>query len=457
MARSAASGKLPRVALRPTGPTARPTFASTGHGVMRSPTPLRRELLLSFGIVFAGAILLATVGLFLVLPLLETPAETTMFIGFLILGNLVILFVFGRGLVKRTLLDPIDQLVRDARLIAEGDYRHRMAPLVSRELEAVSESVNAMAERLIHDQDLLADNIESLEQTNQELVAVRNQMVQAARLASVGTLAAGIAHEVGNPLGAVLAYTDVALSRARQQGSDLELLEAVRSEALRIDRIIRGLLDYARPQQGEARSVSPATVLEKVREILSSQGRLDRVDDRWDLGATANVILEPGRLEQVVVNLALNALDAIRDHAEPRLEIRLRAEPGRRLAKAARREGDPPGVNYAHRRRVAGGRRSLDLLGEASQVLAISVADNGAGLPEGEEDRVFDPFFTTKAPGEGTGLGLSICAQLVESMGGHIEAENGPEGGAVFTVRLPAPATAESPDPMREEAAEIER
>ena len=424
---------------------------------MTSPTPLRRELLLSFGIVFAGAILLATVGLFLVLPLLETPAETTMFIGFLILGNLVILFVFGRGLLKRTLLDPIDQLVGDARCVAEGDYRHRIAPMASRELEAVRESVNAMAERLIHDQDLLAENIESLEQTNHELVALRNQMVQAARLASVGTLAAGIAHEVGNPLGAVLAYTDVALSRARQQGADPELLEAVRSEALRIDRIIRGLLDYARPQQGEARSVSPIAVLEKVREILSSQGRLDRIDDRWELGETGDLVLEPGRLEQVVVNLALNALDALQDHAEPRLEIRLRAEPGRRVVKTARREGDPPGVNYAHRRRVAGGRRSLDLLGEASQVVAISVADNGPGLPEGEEDRVFDPFFTTKAPGEGTGLGLSICAQLVESMGGHIEAESGPEGGSVFTVRLPVAAAADSPDQRREEAAEIER
>ena len=220
---------------------------------MRFTTPIRRELLLSFGIVFAGAILLATVGLFLVLPLLETPAETTMFIGFLIMGNLAILFVFGRGLVKRTLLDPIDQLVGDATRIAEGDFRHRMAPMSSREFQAVSESVNAMAERLIQDQALLSENVESLEYTNHELVLVRNQMVQAARLASVGTLAAGIAHEVGNPLGAVIAYADVSITRARQVGTDTELLEAIRSEALRIDRIIKGLLDYARPQHTGAR------------------------------------------------------------------------------------------------------------------------------------------------------------------------------------------------------------
>ncbi len=406
---------------------------------MRSPAPLRRELLLSFGIVFAGAILLATVGLFLVLPLLETPAETTMFIGFLILGNLVILFVFGRGLVRRTLLDPIDQLVGDAQRIADGDLRHRMAPMNSRELQAVSESVNAMADRLITDQARLSDNVESLEHTNHELVAVRNQMVQAARLASVGTLAAGIAHEVGNPLGAVIAYADVSLTRAKQSGADTELLEAIRSEALRIDRIIRGLLDYARPQASQGRIVSAAVVLERVREILESQGRLERVEARWVLDYDSVTILtEPTRLEQVCINLVLNALDAMKDVREPRIEVTLRAEAGPGYGPVARREGDPPGVNYAHRRRVAG--RALDPFVGAELVVVITVWDNGPGLPEGDEEKIFDPFYTTKAPGEGTGLGLSICAQLVESMGGRIEARNSPEGGAVFTVRLPSAA-----------------
>ncbi len=400
---------------------------------------MRRELLLSFAVVFSGAILLGTVGLFLVVPLLETPAETTLFIGFLILGNLVILFVFGRGLVKRALLDPIDRLVGDARRIAQGDYRHRMATMASRELEELSQSVNAMAERLIHDQSLLAENVASLEDTNAELIQVRNQMVQAARLASVGTLAAGIAHEVGNPLGAVLAYVDVALSRARHVGADTELLEAIRSEALRIDRIIRGLLDYARPESADTRMVSPRTVLEKVRDILTSQGRLDRISNRWHLDPSVpEVMIDSARLEQVLVNLMLNALDALKGHPDPWIEVSLSVEAGRARRRGARREGDPLGVNYAHRRRLSERERVLDPLGGASEVVAIRVSDNGPGLPEGEEEKVFDPFFTTKAPGEGTGLGLSICAQLVESMGGRIDAENRDEGGATFVVRLPA-------------------
>ncbi len=434
-----------------------PASAGNRADSMRSPTPLRRDLLLSFGIVFAGAILLATVGVFLVLPLLETPAETTMFIGFLILGNLVILFVFGRGLVKRTLLDPIDRLVGDALQMAAGDYQHRIADMNSREFQAVSESVNALADRLIEDRALLAENVESLEETNEELVRVRNQMVQAARLASVGTLAAGIAHEVGNPLGAVLAYADVALSRARQNGDDTEVLEAVRSEALRIDRIIRGLLDYARPQAGIARSVSPGSVLDRVREILASQGRLDRIDHHWHVDPDVPaVVIDPARLEQVLVNLILNALDALQGSADPAIWIGVGIESVQHRPRWERREGDPPGVNYAHRRRVAVGRRSFDPLADAPAVVIISVSDNGPGLPAGDEERVFDPFFTTKAPGEGTGLGLSICAQLVESMGGRIQAANRPEGGARFTVRLTGATRAER-EPEIEEARQVER
>jgi two-component system, NtrC family, sensor kinase len=136
----------------------------------------------------------------------------------------------------------------------------------------VADSVNGMAERLIHDQRALAENVRSLDETNRALVEARAQVVRAARLASTGTLAAGIAHELGNPLGALIAYTDVARLRAEAEGADTSLLDSVKEEAFRIDRIIRSLLDFARSKETKADPQAVWPVVERVRDLLEAQG-----------------------------------------------------------------------------------------------------------------------------------------------------------------------------------------
>lgn len=407
---------------------------------MREPTPLRRDLLFSFGALFGGAVLLAGVGLAVLLPVLASPTQGVLFIVTLVVADLVILFVFGGAFLQRTLVAPLEHLADDARRIAAGEYRHRITASEHGELDAVATSVNAMADRLIADQELLAENVASLDRTNEELVVARDQVIHAARLASVGTLAAGIAHEVGNPLGAIMAYADVAKSRLERDGVDTEILDSIRDEARRIDRIVRGLLDYARPRETEVGPVAPATVLAKVRELLDNQGKLEDVDAEWATGEDVpDVVMEPHRLEQVLVNLILNALDALEGTEEPRIVVSLGLEEGgvRRLPK--RRVDDPPGINYMHRRRVSKdeGGKGVDPLFTARSVVVIEVQDNGPGIPEEHLETVFDPFFTTKEPGKGTGLGLSICARLIEGMGGRIRASRGSEGGACFTIRLP--------------------
>ena len=276
-------------------------------------------------------------------------------------------------------------------------------------------------------------------------------MVQAARLASVGTLAAGIAHEVGNPLGAIMAFVDVAKSRMEKAGGDTELLDSIRDEARRIDRIVRGLLDHARPRSGEAVPVPPATVVERVHELMDTQGKLDRVEDSWSLAdGLPDVLIEPHGLEQVMVNLLLNALDAIQGREDPHIWVRLSMEEGGIHRLPRRRADDPPGINYLHRRRVAARDPrgiGVDPLFTAAQVVVIQVEDDGPGIPEDAIERVFDPFFTTKEPGKGTGLGLSICARLVEGMGGRIQVANGSKGGACFSIRLPGvPDSLDSPE-----------
>jgi len=405
---------------------------------VKSHTLPARRLLVRFGLLFAVVQLVVAVGVFLAVPSLRTQGWESVMLVVLGVVDLALLAVFSGWIIRESVDAGMERLAADVHRIADGDYHHRVGDSSRPELTAIRDSVNRLADRLIADQKRLADNIQSLEETNRELVAIRDQMVQSARLASVGTLAAGIAHEVGNPLGAIIGYVDVAAGRARREGRDTELLAAIRHEAGRIDRIVRGLLDYARAPQAEARPAPVARVLFDVRELLGNQGKLEGVELDWDVDSDApERVAEPHRLEQVLVNLLLNALDAMEGRPTRRIGIRLRLEEGELARLRPRREEDPPGVNYMHRRRMSDDEGGIDPVSRAASVAVIEITDSGPGIPPEALDRVFDPFFTTKEPGKGTGLGLSICARLVEGMGGQIEASAADGGGARFVVRIP--------------------
>ncbi len=415
---------------------------------MSSPTPLRRELLVSLGILFGGVTLLLGIAISLVLPFLRSTGEATVFILVIVAVDLVIVLTFGGWALKKNLLEPVDELVLGVKQIADGDYRHRLEIPNGLELRSITESVNAMADRLIAGQQVLAENVRSLDDTNVKLVEARNEVIQAARLASVGTLAAGIAHEVGNPLTAIIGYADVALRRIEADQGDPELLESIRSEAQRIDGIVRGLLDFARPQPDEITPVRVDEVIEGVRDLLENQGQLGQIEHSWTLDdACPLVLMDPRHLEQVLVNLLLNATDAVKGLDAPKIEVALWSEDGAAANPLQRRGDDPPGVNYLHRRRVARAfsAEALGTLDTARMVVVVAVSDNGTGLPSADQTHVFDPFYTTKEPGKGTGLGLFISARLVTGMGGRIDVESAPEGGARFEVRLPEAITAKEP------------
>jgi C4-dicarboxylate-specific signal transduction histidine kinase len=407
---------------------------------MAAPTPLRRELLVAFGVLFGGGILVASIGLALILPTLGSPGEAAFYILTILFAELGVIFLFGRVTLGRALFNPMDRLVDDVKTMATGAYEHRVRPAPTLELQAVADSVNAMAERLIKDQRALGQNIESLDETNKALVDARAQVVRAARLASTGTLASGIAHELGNPLGALLAYVDVARSRAESKGEETELLASIREEAIRIDRIIRSLLDFARSKESKSGPQDAWQVVGRVKDLLEAQGRLEGIECRWEcMGDVPPVLIDVQRLEQVLVNLLLNALEAIDGQDEKMILVTLQEEPGPGSLFPRRRRGDPPGVNYAHRRRAAAveNGRTVAPLSAVERVVVLTVEDNGPGIAEETLDEIFDPFFTTKEPGKGTGLGLALSAQLVEGVGGEILAGNRRGGGAIFTLRLP--------------------
>lgn len=405
------------------------------------------------GLSSLRAQLLLALGVAVIVPLLLVALALHVFAGFPTGGDLGLLTVGGILSVTgiwlwlldryfhRRLLEPLHRMSASAVRIAEGDHSHRIDTGETLELARLARAVNRMAEDLIRQQELLAENVRSLEATNRALMEARDDLVHAEKLASVGRLAAGLAHEIGNPLNSILAYADL----ARRRDADPEWVEGVRAEAERIDDIIAGLLDFARPKEGVREAVDLNEVVRDTHELLESQGRIREVEVELSLGEE----LPPAdadrtRLQQVLVNLMLNACDALEETpgGPARIAVRTSVTPFERPRLGhfePRREDDPETIDYSHLRRLQA--PSLEVRSppfeEGERVVCASVADTGPGIEAEPIQRVFEPFFTTKEPGRGTGLGLAVSARLVQQMGGWIDARNRLEGGSAFIVYLP--------------------
>ena len=402
---------------------------------------LRRELIAAFVLVFAGAFMVASTGVLVLLPRLQSPVESVVYVLIILILDIAIFALFGHFLITRRVLQPIDRLVAGAESIARGELNGAVAEGETREINRLAQALNNMAQRLLSDQQELALNIRSLDETNRLLTEARDAMVHSEKLASVGRLGAGIAHEVGNPLGAILGYHGLVKKHA--QGQDYELLESAEKEARRIDRIVRGLLDYSRPREAHTQALDVNAVVRESVELVSTQGKFK--DVTLDVALTDNVppiVGDPYQLQQVLVNLFVNAADALESTPEPRIKVRTVARLHQTApALRARRKDDHPSIDYSHRRRLHAPARAL--LGDpgvaGGTVVEITLADNGPGIPDELVDQIFEPFVTTKELGKGTGLGLAVCSRLIEGMGGIIKADAMPAGaGATFRIVLPA-------------------
>jgi two-component system, NtrC family, sensor kinase len=409
---------------------------------MKSLPTLRRELITAFALVFAGALVVSAAGVLVLLPGFGDARQAAFFLLVLVLLDVAVFVWFGQLVLQWRVLAPLERMIDGVESIAGGNYGARLPETETNEMARLAAAVNHMAERLVSDQRELAANIRSLDDTNRMLTEARDVMVRAEKLASVGRLSAGIAHEVGNPLAAVIGYLGLIARNADEDTA--ELVTAAEREARRIDRIVRGLLDYARPREARAEPLDlNATVLETV-ELVRTQGRFTMITLEIDLEPDLPPVLgDPYQFQQVLVNLFVNACDAIGADNSGRLGIRTRSrqvEPQPRLP--IRRASDPEGIDYSHRRRLIAAGRMLrdDPPSESGGLVEVIVADDGPGIPPALLDQIFDPFVTTREPGAGTGLGLAVSARLVEAIGGTIRADNAPAGGAVLTIVLPAAA-----------------
>lgn len=355
--------------------------------------------------------------------------------------DLVLLGLVANYRLRVLVLNPVADMVEGAERVASGLEENRLPGSDTAEIQRLSQAVNRMADRLIHNQQALAENVRSLDETNRELSAARSSLARADKMASIGRLASGIAHEIGNPLGAILGYVE--LGRRSVEGG-AEWLNGISHEAGRIDAIVRGLLDYGRPKASVTRGVNVNEVIEQAVELMRVQGRLKDVEVLSDLSpGGVEVTADPFQLEQVLVNLLLNAIDAVEEKPGPRW-IRIRSTSTTitardRWGSTQRRQDDPQGIDYSHLRRFDQARDPgpARQLSEGDVAVEVVVMDSGPGIPSEDVQRVFDPFFTTKEPGLGTGLGLAVSARLIEIMGGTIEAIPADDEGAAFRILLP--------------------
>jgi two-component system NtrC family sensor kinase len=407
---------------------------------MRDPPSLRRELLTALALVFAGALLVGAAGIIVLLPLLDSPVRATVYLVALLAVDVTIFALFGRYLLRRRVLAPLDRLVDDVEAIAAGDYARRLEVGEAAEIARLAQAFNRMAQVLIAHQERLAENVRSLQETNRQLTEARDELLRAEKMASVGRLGAGIAHEVGNPLGAIMGYLGV-LRRTVADTRQHEFIAAAEQEAQRIDRIVGGLLDYARPKETRSVTIDVNDVLQQTVDLLERQGQFGRVRLTVELEPVLPPVqADPHQLQQVLVNLLLNARDALRSTEGAAVWIHT-ARSRSRVASLlpARRRDDPPDVDYSHRRRF----HQLPRLPRENPVppgwetVLITVRDNGPGIPAPLLEQIFEPFVTTKEPGQGTGLGLAVAARLIDSMGGTIRAESRNGDGATFTIVLP--------------------
>lgn len=307
-----------------------------------------------------------------------------------------VLLLFGLYLLGRTIVTPIRRLKTASARVAAGDLDQPLdlkgGP---REIIELADSFNTMQEALQASRKRNRETIRSLEQANHSLQETRDELVRVERMASVGHLAAGMAHEIGNPLGAVIGYLEL-LKRDLQHGMERDLVERAGVEASRIDRLVRDLLDYAAPAGNVPELLDPVEVFNEAWKLLRHQGIFDHLCLRDNLpSALAPVRIDRHRLIQVLVNFLLNARDASR--------------PGGEISLSA---------------------------GEAGDFVWLAVGDKGEGIAAEIQTHLFDPFFTTKAPGKGFGLGLSVCHRIATDAGGRIEVRSAPGEGSEFILWL---------------------
>ena len=301
------------------------------------------------------------------------------------------------------IVQPLLKMAVATREIARGDLSHKVEVSSRDEIGILADSFNRMTEHLREANAKLMDWGNTLERKvedrTQELRQVQSHLIQSEKLASIGKLAAGIAHEINNPLGGVLIYSHLVLEDTPPSHPHHENLKKIVKETTRCKDIVKGLLDFARPKEPQRAETDIHDLLDRClafteRQALFQNIRVERSYAR-DL---PRVIADGGQLQQVFMNIIFNAAEGMTGNGTLTL----------------RTGHDPTGDR-----------------------VSIEISDTGHGIRDADKKRLFEPFFTTKDVGQGTGLGLAICYGIIQKHGGTIDVWSEVGKGTTFTIRLP--------------------
>jgi two-component system NtrC family sensor kinase len=329
--------------------------------------------------------------------------------------------------VHRMVYLPLRDLEIGAQRLSAGNLDQPIPVRSSDEFGKLASLFNGMTSALRNSREQLRDWAHTLEQRveerTQELRRAQAETARGEKLASVGLLASGVAHELNNPLTGILTFSHLLRQNMPDKSQDADDMDLVIRETKRCAAIIKRLLDFAREKQPEKKFTDLNQVIEDTVRIVERPAHLRNIDVMLDLDRTLPPIwIDADQIKQVVMNMLVNAQHAVEEKGS--------------ITVRTCRSRDP--------------RLPAQASGPMSMV-AVSIIDTGCGIPEENLKRIFDPFFTSKAVGKGTGLGLSVSHGIIEAHGGLIEVESKVDEGSTFRVFLPlTPPSAGSPSKASE-------
>jgi signal transduction histidine kinase len=356
---------------------------------------------------------------------LQLRAKPLAVVAGLVLATVGLFLAVGLVLLRTRIVEPLEGVARAARALTDEGGDVRVPVDGPREAAELATAFNEMSEALAARNKSLSDAVAGLRASNRELRRTQAGLDRSERLAAVGRLAAGVAHEVGNPLGAMLAFVEVAARDAGISDTSRRHLAKASDAGERVRRILGRLLDFSSPAAATSAPFDAAAVVRDCLELVSAQRSFAHV--RVEVSTDPSTPLALGDASvaaQIVLNLLLNAAHACAGQEAPRIAVRIAP------AVLQKSEGSEPAETA---KRAYG------------DAVACVVADNGSGIAPEDRARIFDLFFTTKAPGEGTGLGLPTALRQAQEMCGDLElCAIAPAGfSTAFELRIPAATAAQ--------------